>query len=274
MASAPSSATKPWSRTGTTFSATTCSITATPASVTRAYVGASGFSYAEWRGSFYPADAKPPEFLGHYAERLSAVELNNTFYRLPAEAQLERWAEATPPEFRFAVKAPMSISFFGRLDQLGTLAERLAVLGPRLGPLLVRAHDDHQRSRDGFLQLLLESLDPTLLVALDLRHPSWAGIETDLPANAVRVNQLEGETRFRYLRFSDHPYDDEALDSAAETVRDLGVETYCLFSKGAASDHSPAGEPTAVTAERFLHRLTPPGPGTPGSKSDEEESDG
>jgi hypothetical protein len=225
-----------------------------PPSVTRAYVGASGFSYPEWRGSFYPADAKPPEFLGHYAERLSAVELNNTFYRLPAEEQFRRWAEATPEGFRFAVKAPRAISFFGRLDQLGTLAERLAVLGPRLGPLLVRAHDERPRD-DGFLQLLLESLDPSFLVALDLRHPSWDGVEPGLPSNAVRVNQLDGEASFRYLRFSDHPYDDDELARAAETVRALGVETYCLFARGTAEDHSPAGEPTAVTAERFARLL-------------------
>jgi uncharacterized protein YecE (DUF72 family) len=225
-----------------------------PSSVTRAYVGASGFSYPEWRGTFYPADAKPPEFLGHYAERLSAVELNNTFYRLPAEEQFRRWAEATPEGFRFAVKAPRAISFFGRLDQLGTLVERLAVLGPRLGPLLVRAHDDRPRD-DGFLQLLLESLDPSFFVALDLRHPSWDGVEAGLPPNAARVNQLDGEASFRYLRFTDHPYDDDELAHAAETVRALGVETYCLFARGTAEDHSPAGEPTAVTAERFARLL-------------------
>jgi uncharacterized protein YecE (DUF72 family) len=228
----------------------TCSVTATRSSVTRAYVGASGFSYPEWRGSFYPADAKPPEFLAHYAERLGAVELNNTFYRLPAEEQFRRWAEATPEDFRFAVKAPRAISFFGRLDQLGTLAERLATLGPRLGPLLVRARDDRPRD-DGFLQLLLESLDPSFLVALDLRHPTWDGVESGLPRNAVRVNQLDGDASFRYLRFSDHPYDDAELASAAATVRSLGLETYCLFARGEADDHSPGGEPTAVTAERF-----------------------
>ena len=80
-------------------------------------------------------------------------------------------------------------------------------------------------------------------------------MERDLPANAVRVNQLDGAARFRYLRFSDHPYDDAALDRAAETVRGLGVETYCLFAKGESADHSPGGEPTAVTAERFAARL-------------------
>ena len=229
-------------------------MTAISPSVTRAHVGASGFSYPEWRGSFYPADARPEEFLGHYAERLGTVELNNTFYRLPAEEQFQRWADATPADFRFSVKAPKAISFFGRLDRVDVLAERLAVLGPRLGPLLVRARDDRPRD-DGFLLLLLESLDPSFLVALDLRHPSWQGVESMLPDNAVRVNQLEGGARFRYLRFSEHPYDDEALRRAAETVAGLGVETYCLFARGEASDHSPAGEPTAATAVRFAAAL-------------------
>ena len=148
----------------------------------------------------------------------------------------------------------MSISFFGRLDQVGTLAERLGVLGPRLGPLLVRAHDERPRD-DGFLLLLLESLDPAINVALDLRHASWEGVEAGLPENAVRVNQLQSPAPFRYLRFSEHPYDDQALSRAADLVRGLGVETYCMFSKGEAADHSPAGEPTAVTAERFLRAL-------------------
>jgi uncharacterized protein YecE (DUF72 family) len=220
----------------------------------RLYAGTSGFAYPGWIPRFYPSGLKAAGFLASYAERLGAVELNNTFYRLPAEEQFRRWAEATPEDFRFAVKAPRAISFFGRLDQLGTLAERLAALGPRLGPLLVRARDDRPRD-DGFLQLLLESLDPSFLVALDLRHPTWDGVEPGLPRNAVRVNQLDGDASFRYLRFSDHPYDDAELARAAETVRSLGVETYCLFARGEAEDHSPAGEPTAVTAERFARFL-------------------
>ena len=81
---------------------------------------------------------------------------------------------------------------------------------------------------------------------------------TNYGQGTVRVNQLAGDGRFRYLRFSDHPYDDRALEQAAETVRSLGVETWCIFSKGAADDHSPSGEPTAVTAERFSRLLLQP----------------
>src|SRR5918995_3746575 len=71
--------------------------------VGRLYPGSSGFSYPSWRGGFYPADARPDEFLGFYGTRLPSVELNTTFYRLPAEEQFDRWAGGTPPGFRFPV---------------------------------------------------------------------------------------------------------------------------------------------------------------------------
>ena len=60
------------------------------------YTGASGFSYPSWKGGFYPADAKPDDFLRLYAERVNTVELNNTFYRVPAEDQFDRWAAQVP----------------------------------------------------------------------------------------------------------------------------------------------------------------------------------
>src|ERR1700745_3352321 len=100
---------------------------ATSASVTRAYVGTSGFSYPSWRGGFYPADANPTTFLSFYAERFATVELNTTGYRLPAEEQFASWAAQTPDGFRFAVKMPV-----GRLDRVGTFVERGLLLGERL----------------------------------------------------------------------------------------------------------------------------------------------
>jgi uncharacterized protein YecE (DUF72 family) len=223
-------------------------MTATPPSVTGLYVGASGFSYAGWKGGFYPADAKPGDFLGFYAERLSTVELNNTFYRLPAEGQFQRWAAATPPGFRFAVKMPMAVTHWGRLDEVGTFSERVRALGDRLGPILVRPHDSRPRD-DGFLRLLLDSLDPALEVALDLRDPSWDGVEPLLAEwPAVRVNQLEAPARFRYLRFRDPPYDDAKLGEWAERIRGMltaGLSVYCYFRH--------EDEPTAPRyAERLL----------------------
>src|ERR671915_1402543 len=171
-----SSRTKPWSRTRMVFSGITSGVTATAPSVTGLYVGTSGFSFATWKDGFYPADAKPADFLRFYAGRLPSVELNNTFYRLPAESTFRRWAESTPDGFRFAVKMTQSITHWGRLDELGTFYERVRLLGDRLGLVLVRLADGRPRD-DGFLRLLLDSTDPDLRLAFDLREPSWDGVE-------------------------------------------------------------------------------------------------
>ena len=225
-------------------------MTVTPPSVPGAHVGASGFSYPEWRGAFYPADAKPPDFLRLYAERLPAVELNATWYRLPSEAQLAAWAEATPPGFRFAVKLSRQIVQFGRVDLAATFADRLAALGDRLGPVLVQL----ERPRDdGFLQLLRDSLPPELPLVFDFRDPSWDGVEVP-----VRVDELEADAPYRYLRLREPPYDDDALAREAARIAPLlaaGVDVYCFLNRGDAPDHSPGGEPTAATAERLLRLL-------------------
>jgi uncharacterized protein YecE (DUF72 family) len=207
-------------------------VTAIDSSVTGLYVGTSGFSFPSWKGGFYPGDAKPADFLRLYAERLPSVELNNTFYRLPAESTFRRWAETTPEGFRFAVKMTMSITHWGRLDEVGTFCEHVRLLGDRLGPILVRLHDARPRD-DGFVQLLLGSVDPELRLAFDLRHPSWDGIEPTLAeAGAVRVNAPDSEAAFRYVRLREPPYDEEALSAWAGRLAALaagGTDVYCYF---------------------------------------------
>jgi len=203
-------------------------VTVTRPSVTGLQVGTSGFSYASWRGGFYPADARPEEFLRLYAERLPSVELNATFYRLPSEDQLRRWAAETPASFRFAVKMPRAITFGGRLDGVATFCERVRVLGERLGAVLVRLPDDRPRD-EGFLRLLLGSVDPELRYALDLRHPSWDGVDV---APAVRVGALEADAPFRYVRLRETPYSEAELAAWAGRLRPLlerGVDVFAYF---------------------------------------------
>src|SRR6476659_8713229 len=127
---ASSSRTNPWSRTRIVFSGITSGVTATAASVPGLYVGTSGWSYPTWRPDFYPAGTKPEEFLRYYAERFRTVGLNTTGYRLPREELFERWVEQAPPGFRFAPK----MNAYRNLNT-GTFAERVALLGDRLGPI-------------------------------------------------------------------------------------------------------------------------------------------
>jgi uncharacterized protein YecE (DUF72 family) len=214
-------------------------------SVTRAYVGTSGWSYPSWKPGFYPADAKPAEFLRHYAERLLSVELNTTGYRLPAEEQFERWAAATPAGFKFAPKLNAH-----RLSELATFEERARKLGDRLGPIrmLVGSARD-----EGFLQLALGSVDPELRIAFDFRHDSWDCVELPLPDNAVRVDDLDASAPFRYLRLREPPYSDSDLEEWAGRIRPLvdnDVEVYCYFRH--------EDEPTAPRyAERLAELLSP-----------------
>jgi uncharacterized protein YecE (DUF72 family) len=197
-------------------------------------VGASGFSFASWRPGFYPAGTKPADFLAFYSERLQTVEINNSFYKLPAEATFAKWAESVPDGFRFAVKAPRAVSVFGRVDYMPDLNARVRALGDRLGPIVVRFADKRERD-DEFLFKLLDALDDDLAVALDFRDPSWDGVEPELEryGAVVRVNQLEADAApFRYLRMREPPYDDAQLAETAATVERLladGLDVYCYF---------------------------------------------
>src|ERR687888_1729811 len=196
--------TKPWSRTSIVPSAMTSAITAMSASVPALYVGTSGWAYPSWKPGFYPAGLPSREFLGFYAERFATVELNTTGYRLPAEEQFDRWAEQTPPGFSFAPKLPAN-----RPRLVADFSDRVRRLGDRLGPVRVSFKSARD---DGLVQLLLGSLDPSLRVAFDLEGPTWGGIEPRLAeAGAVRVNGLESDVPFRYVRLREPPYSDDDL---------------------------------------------------------------
>jgi uncharacterized protein YecE (DUF72 family) len=218
-----------------------------------ASVGTSGFGYPTWRGAFYPESAKPPEFLRLYAERLPAVELNGTFYRLPSEAQLLAWADMTPPGFRFTVKVARGISHGGRTDFLPTFCERVRILGDRLGPLLVRLSSSRPRD-DGFLGLLLDSFAPDLEVAVEFRNETWDDPAVDAllaERGAVRVNGTHPDAPFRYHRWRDPPYPDERLQDIADMVTaDLaaGRPVYGFFQH----EDDPWG---ALAALRLLELL-------------------
>jgi len=140
------------------------------------YVGTSGYSYKEWKGSFYPEDMSADEMLKFYGERFRAVEINNTFFRMPKPAVLEGWAEQVPEAFRFVLKGSRAITHMRRLKNSGEpvayLLEVAGALKERLGPLLFQLppnfKKDAARLRD-FLGLFPEGSR----VALEFRHQSW-----------------------------------------------------------------------------------------------------
>jgi len=144
----------------------------------RMLAGASGYSFKEWCGNFYPDKMKPDAMLAWYAQRLPTVEINNTFYRMPKPAVLESWAQTTPPEFRFAIKASRRITHDARIkpdaakDSVDYLYRMLGSLGGKLGAVLFQLppnlKKDLPRLRD-FLQLLPAGHR----AAFEFRNEAW-----------------------------------------------------------------------------------------------------
>jgi uncharacterized protein YecE (DUF72 family) len=143
----------------------------------RLSVGTSGFSYAGWKGPFYPADLAASDMLAYYGGKLPAVEINNTFYRMPRRSVLEGWAAQVPDGFRFAVKASQRITHRKRLqdvdDETRYLLEVTEALGGRLGVLLFQLPPNLKLDLERF-DRFLELLPEGTRAAFELRHPSWA----------------------------------------------------------------------------------------------------
>lgn len=145
--------------------------------VGRIWIGTSGYVYRHWRkGVFYPPGLKARDELAYYATRFHTVELNNPFYRLPTADMFARWREATPDDFRFAVKASRYITHVKRLrdvgDEIALFMERAMLLRPKLGPILFQLPPNQQLDLPRLTDFL------SLLTAdrrwvLEFRHPSW-----------------------------------------------------------------------------------------------------
>ena len=139
-------------------------------------IGCSGWIYRHWKGDFYPADLPQSRWLEHYETRFDSVELNSSFYRLPAENAVLAWRRRTPPGFTFAVKAGRLITHYRHLanceDELARFLDRMRLLEDRLGPVLYQLPATFRRDDDR-LARFLGLLPRDLLHAFELRHPSW-----------------------------------------------------------------------------------------------------
>jgi uncharacterized protein YecE (DUF72 family) len=211
----------------------------------RLYAGTSGFSYQEWHGAFYPEDMPAADRLAYYGARLPAVEINQTFYRLPRASLLAAWAKQVPDAFRFAVKASRKITHLKRLADVGDetkyLVETARALGDKLGPILFQLPP--------YLKLDLDKLDRFLdhlplgtLAALEARHASWKddAVLTRLRergmAWVVTEDDEDGATEiiatapWIYLRLRRTDYDRAALASWATKVRAAApVQAFAFF---------------------------------------------
>lgn len=211
----------------------------------RLLAGTSGFSYKEWLGEFYPQKLPAKAMLGYYAGRLPAVEINNTFYRMPTPASLEGWRRQVPNSFRFAIKVPRRISHVKRLRgcavEVHALLRSLATLEPCLGSLLVQLPPFFKLDVAALAEFVAE-LPEGCRAAFEFRHSSWLTAEVLdlLRRRNLALVQSENDDRFEalpwtadwaYLRLRRVSYGDSDLSTWLERLRVAGVAEAQVFFK-------------------------------------------
>jgi uncharacterized protein YecE (DUF72 family) len=231
----------------------------------RVLAGTSGFSYKEWKGSFYPEDLPAAAMLSYYAQRLPAVEINNTFYRMPKPALLEGWAAEVSPEFRFVLKASQRITHFKRLKDAGSEVEYFfgvaATLGDRLGPALFQLPPNLKKDLPR-LQAFLGTIPAGRRAAFEFRHASWfeddvfealrsAGAALCVAEDEELATPLVPTAGWGYLRLRRQDYDDAAVGAWAEKVRGQPWSDAYVFFK-----HEDAGSGPRLAGEFLRHFVT------------------
>ena len=144
-------------------------------------LGTQGWNYDAWVGPFYPSGTRAPDFLTTYARAFDTVEVDSTFYAMPAAKTVRGWAARTPPNFTFALKLPQEITHERRLRDTGDLLIRFldvcAELGPKQGPILIQLGPDFGPSELPALANFLPLLPPTIDFAVEFRQRGWINEE-------------------------------------------------------------------------------------------------
>ena len=233
------------------------------ATQTRLMAGASGYSFKEWKGSFYPADLKPDGMLSWYGARLPTVEINNTFYRMPRGDVLETWASTTPPAFRFAIKASRRITHFAQLkpdaaaDSVAFLYRVLEALGAKRGPVLFQLPPFLKKDLPRLVDFLA-LLPASHRAAFEFRNETWL---SDDVYDALRragavlcLSERQDEAppplvetaHWGYVRLRLEAYSDDLLARWAQRLLETGWEqVYAYFMH----------EPTAPAYAQTLMRI-------------------
>ena len=234
----------------------------------RAYVGTSGWSYKEWKGSFYPGDLPPDEMLRYYATRLLSVEVNNSFYRVPSERVVMGWADQVPANFRFVLKASRRITHINRLtmadDSLEYFLKIANVLGDRRGPTLFQLPPSLKKDLTR-LREFLARLPRTWSAAMEFRHESWFTDDVydalrshNVALVAVDEDEEEGSgaplvptASWGYIRMRRGNYPEADLASWAERLGGQKWDEAYVFVKH--EEGNPVGPESAVQMSRLMN---------------------
>ena len=208
----------------------------------RIFIGTSGYGYKEWKGKFYPEKLSAKKMLGFYSERFGAVEINNTFYRMPTESVLKSWAGQVPEDFVFAIKAPQVITHRKRLKNVDSETEflfrSLSALDRKLGPVLFQFSKTFH-ANPALLKDFLSLIPDNISCAFEFRSPSWLNTETISLLHEKRhslcledtdenpANEIISTASWGYLRLRRSDYTDADLSQWMERI--LGQEWRKVF---------------------------------------------
>lgn len=214
--------------------------------MTKLYTGTSGYAYKEWKGSFYPEKIKADDMLAFYASHFQACEINNSFYRMPAEKTLLQWVEQVPAEFRFVLKAPQRITHFTRLKEesrepLEYFLGAARTLGTQLGPILFQLPPNMKADLPRLVNFL-GYLPTDIRTAFEFRHASWFDDAVFDALRSARVAlciadtddeqtpRIATVTDWGYLRLRRVLYSPAELVSFADWAREQNWgETFVFF---------------------------------------------
>ena len=232
--------------------------------------GTSGYSFKEWKGTFYPAELKSDQLLGFYATKFPTLEINNTFYRLPKEHVLLEWASQVPEQFTFSLKASQRITHYTRLKAesesiVAFLLKNTAVLGARLGPILFQLPPNLKKDVER-LKNFLSYLPIDRKYAFEFRHESWFDEEAfavlrDRDIAMCVAEQADFQcpvvrtASWGYLRLHKLDYDQSALEEWAKCVTGQNWNEAFVYFK---HDEGVGSGPPAVEAFVRAGAAAPP----------------
>jgi uncharacterized protein YecE (DUF72 family) len=225
------------------------------------YVGTSGYSYKEWKGSFYPEKLPDTKLLEYYAQQFSTVEINSTFRRFPTASTVEAWAAQVPAYFRFVLKARQTITHFRRLvnaeEQIDDFINLASRLGKRQGPLLFQLPPNFKKNVPR-LDAFLKYVGRRAAVVLQLQHESW--FDEDVyqclrshraalcvaEADDQPATELVRTADWGYVRLREEKYTKAQLNKWIERLRKQDWSEVYVFFK-----HEDAGAGPKL-ATRFM----------------------
>lgn len=217
------------------------------------YIGTSGYSYAHWKGDFYPSDLKPKDYLPFYARHFNTVEINYSFYHIPTEKSVEKWREQVPEDFLFTLKANRQITHRAKLKNAEGITKvmtwRMHLLEEKAGVLLFQLPPSFSIDLPR-LEQFLQVLPQQVRCAFEFRNNSWFVDETFVLLEEYRTGfcivsapdfpiLVKATAPFVYFRFHGqkqwihYSYSDDELHFWAEKIkafREQGKEVFAYFN--------------------------------------------